>query len=66
MKASTKRKKQLARVSEWLKKARPSIEERVVIGGWNTEFNLLIAAEQLVEYCKLLEAELDARKRSDK
>lgn len=58
MKASTRRAKKLATVGDWLRKARPDFEGVIVAQGWRPEFSLLIAVEQLVEYCKLLEAEL--------
>jgi hypothetical protein len=57
VKATTKRRKQLVTVSKWLAKARPDIEKATATQGWQPEFSLLVAIEQLVVYLKLLEEE---------
>jgi hypothetical protein len=54
MKFSTKKKKQLETVKDWLAKARSDIEDRS-LQGWQPEFSLLIAVEQLVKYLEMEE-----------
>ena len=58
MKFETKKRKQLESVKEWLAKARPDIEARTIGGGWQPEFSLLIAVEQLVKYLEMKEEEI--------
>ena len=56
MKHETKKRKQLERVKEWLSRCRPDIEMKTITEGWQPEFNLLIAMEQLVEYLEMEES----------
>lgn len=55
MKDSTRRRKQIGTVSDWLAKARPDIEKATHANGWQPEFSLLISVEQLVKYAELAE-----------
>ena len=57
MRISTRRRNQLNTVKDWLKKARPEIETNYVTthGKDNGVFTLLIACEQLLDYCEKLE-----------
>jgi len=59
MKHATRQKKQLATVKEWLRRARPDLEQRVINTKWCPEFDLLIAMEILVTY---LEGEKEGEK----
>lgn len=58
MKDSTRRRKQIETVSDWLKKARPDIEQATHKKGWQPEFSLLIGVEQMVKYAELAEKTL--------
>lgn len=56
MKLSTKKKKQLIVIKDWLSKARPDIQANS-LRGWQPEFSMLIAVEQIVKYLELCEIE---------
>lgn len=60
MKASTRRRKQIETVKEWLAKARPDIEAATHAKGWQPEFSMLIAMEQLVIHAQQTEEALAA------
>ena len=65
MKASTKRQKQLQVVMNNLARARTDIQQQILATGrWSSDASLLVAIEQLVKYCRLLEEQLDVKDRN--